>query len=135
MALSADRNTPQKEGSLRNLPVAATTKIFQGALVCRNAAGNAVPGSVSTTLKPIGVAQEFVDNSAGSAGDKRVTVKRGVFRFKNSASGDAITDADVGNDCYIVDDETLAKTSATNTRSIAGKVYEVDAQGVWLEIA
>jgi hypothetical protein len=40
----------------------------------------------------------------------------------------------IGNDCYIVDDQTVAKTNGTATRSIAGKIRAVDAQGVWVEI-
>ena len=56
-----------------------------------------------------------------------------VACFANSAAADAITLADIGADCYIVDDQTVAKTSATNTRSVAGKVFDVDAEGVWVD--
>lgn len=42
------------------------------------------------------------------------------------------TAADIGSDCYIVDDQTVAKTNGTNTRSVAGKIMDVDAQGVWV---
>ena len=102
--------------------------------MCLNASGNAVPGSVSTTLKARGVAQEQVDNSSGAAGDKRVETRRGVFPFANSASTDEITRADIGNSAYIVDDQTVAKTHATNTRSVAGVIRDVDSDGVWIEI-
>ena len=37
--------------------------------------------------------------------------------FANSASGDLITAAEVGSDCYIVDDQTVAKTNGSSTRS------------------
>ena len=131
-ALTADRNTPAREGALFTYDVAAATKIYAGSLVCRNAAGNAVPGSVATTLVPLGRAEAFVDNSAGAIGDLKVTVRPGIFRWANSAAGDLITKADIGNDCYIVDDQTVAKTSGGATRSIAGKVMNVDAQGVWV---
>ena len=59
-------------------------------------------------------------------------IRKGTFRFGNSASGDLIAIADIGNDCYIVDDQTVAKTNGTNTRSVAGKVHDVDAEGVWV---
>ena len=52
----------------------------------------------------------------------------------NSAAGDAITRAEIGDVCYIVDDETVAKTNGTSTRSAAGTIRDVDAQGVWVEI-
>ena len=134
MALSADRQIKRREAVSFNDPVAANTKIYLGALVCTNSAGNAVPGSTSTTLKARGVATEQVDNSTGAAGDKSVSTRTGCYPFKNSAAGDQITRADIGNDCYIVDDETVAKTSGSSTRSIAGKIKDVDSAGVWVNI-
>ena len=53
----------------------------------------------------------------------------------NSAAADQITAADIGNDCYGVDDQTVAKTNGANTRSVAGKIYDVDAQGVWVKFS
>lgn len=130
--LTADRNSPRRDGIELNLGLAATTKIYGGSIVCRNAAGAAVPGSTSTTLKALGVAMQQVDNSAGIAGAKKVQIRKGTFRFANSTSGDLIAAADIGNDCYIVDDQTVAKTNGTNTRSVAGKIHDVDAEGVWV---
>jgi hypothetical protein len=40
--------------------------------------------------------------------------------------------AEVGAVCYLVDDETVAKTSGTNTRSRAGYVVDVETAGVWV---
>ena len=133
-ALTKDRDTKRRDGAQFSDPVAASTKIYAGSLVCLNASGYAVPGSTATTLKARGVAQEQVDNSAGSAGDLRVDTRRGIFKFGNSASADLIAIADIGNDCYIVDDQTVAKTNGSNTRSVAGKIRQVDSDGVWVEI-
>ncbi|MDD5028897.1 MAG: hypothetical protein PHH58_05240, partial [Rhodoferax sp.] len=94
--------------------------------------GYAVPGATATTLKAAGVAEQRADNSAGADGDIRVRVRKGPHVFANSASTDAIALTDIGADCYIVDDQTVAKTSGTNTRSVAGKVFDVDAGGVWV---
>ncbi|WP_207779449.1 hypothetical protein [Zavarzinia aquatilis] len=132
MALTAPRSSVERSGDLREPPVAANTTIYQGALVCIAASGYAVPGSTATTLKAIGRAERTVVNGA-TAGAERVQVKRGIFRFKNSTAGDAIALTDVGADCYVVDDETVAKTNGTNTRSVAGKIFDVDAQGVWVD--
>lgn len=133
-ALTADRNTVSREGTVFEFPVAAATKLFAGSIVGFNAgAANASKGVTSTTFKTAGVAVEQADNSAGAAGDIRVKVRRGVWRFANSAAGDQITVADIGSDCYVVDDQTVAKTNGTNTRSVAGKVRDVDASGVWVE--
>lgn len=133
-ALTADRATPRRDGKRFSLPVAASTKIFAGSLVCVNTSSLAVKGAVSTTLKAAGVAIEQADNSAGAASAIRVEVERGVFQFANSASSDLIALADIGSTCFIVDDQTVAKTNGSSTRSAAGIVRDVDAQGVWVEI-
>lgn len=134
MALTKDRNTVRREGVKFNDPVAPNTRIFTGALVCLNAAGLATPGSTSTMLKVRGVAQEQVDNRDGAAGALSIETRRGVFAFDNSAATDEITRADIGNTAYIVDDQSVAKTSGTNTRSVAGVIRDVDSNGVWVEI-
>ncbi len=132
MALSTDRNTPMRDGRICSLPVAASAKIYAGALVARDANGDATPGATATGLLGIGRAEARADNSAGSAGDISVEVRTGVFRFDNSAGADQVTRADIGADCYIVDDATVAKTDGTGTRSVAGRVFDVDADGVWV---
>lgn len=128
-ALTADRNTPRAQGDFKSLGVAAATKIYAGSIVMRNAAGYATKGATALNLVGVGRAEERVDNT-GSAGDKKVLVRPGCFKFANSASGDLITIADIGAPAYVVDDQTVAKTSGTNTRSIAGFIEDVDAQGV-----
>ena len=80
------------------------------------------------------MALEQVDNLSGAAGAVRIQSSRGVFPFANSAAGDQITRADIGANAYIVDDQTVAKTNGTNTRSVAGVIRDVDSDGVWIEI-
>lgn len=133
MSLTQDRNTLRREGSQIEPPVAANVRIFGGALVAINAAGFAVPGQVAVGLKGAGVAEIRADNSGGAAGDIRVRLNRQPCRFDNSAAADAITLADIGGDCFIVDDQTVAKTNGGGTRSRAGKVFDVDADGVWVD--
>ena len=36
--------------------------------------------------------------------------------------------------CYIVDDQTVAKTDGSSARSKAGTIVNVDDQGVWVRI-
>ena len=132
-ALAAARNTKERAGEVFGFPVVASDIVYQGSLVALSA-GYAAPGATGTGLVAIGRAEETVDNSTGSAGAVSVRVKRGVFQFGNSSDGDAIAQADVGADCYIVDDQTVAKTSGTNTRSVAGKIVAVDSGGVWVQI-
>ncbi|WP_455270312.1 hypothetical protein [Rhizobium herbae] len=134
-ALSADRNTPRRTGDKRVVPVAAAAVLYAGAMAAINAAGNAVQVSASTTLKGAGRVERRADNTSGAAGAISAEISVGIFRYANSAAGDLITQADIGSDCYGVDDQTVAKTSATNTRSVVGKVFDVDALGVWVKFS
>ena len=138
-ALTKQRNTPEYGGNTGPVyqetvqPVAASTKIFAGSLVCLNASGLAVPGAAATTLRAWGRAEAEADNSAGSASAISAKIRAGVFKWANSSAGDAIAQADVGNICYVVDDQTVAKTDGTGTRSKAGVIMGVESDGVWVQ--
>jgi len=133
-ALSTERSTVKRSGEIFSRPVEAATKVYAGGLACLNAAGNAVPGSTATTLRADGVFQRTVDNTLGSAGALTVDVEAGIFRFDNSSGGDAIVESSLLLTCYIVDDHTVALTSGGSTRSVAGKIVDIDAYGVWVEV-
>ena len=133
-AATQDRDTQEVQGRVRAFPVEAATKIYGGTLACVNAAGRLTKGAVATTLKCVGVALTSYDNLAGAAGALTGEVKAGVYGpFNNSAAGDLLAAADVGSDCYIVDDSTVAKTNGTGTRSVAGQVWNVEPAGVWVK--
>ncbi|BCB26469.1 hypothetical protein SKTS_13550 [Sulfurimicrobium lacus] len=130
-ALTQPRNTQQRTGDVHDFPVAAATTVHQGGLTVLNG-GYAAPGTTAVGLIAVGRAEETA--TAVSAGDASVRVKRGTFKFANSVAADLIAQADVGADCYIVDDQTVAKTSSANTRSVAGKIVAVDSDGVWVSV-
>lgn len=132
-ALTTARNTPERAGDVLSYPVRASVRPIQGGIAVLNG-GFAAPGATATGLIAIGRFEETVDNTAGANGAVSVLVKRGTFRLGNSSAGDLIAQADVGADCFLVNDQTVAKTSATNTRSVAGKIIAVDADGVWVKI-
>jgi predicted RecA/RadA family phage recombinase len=134
VALAQGRATRQAIDGLYELPVAAATLIYAGALVALNATGFATKGAVATTLKPFGRAESTVDNSAGAAGALNIQVRTGIFEWVNSAAGDLIGIADVGADCFIVDDQTVAKTNGGATRSRAGKVVGFNGAGVLVQM-
>jgi hypothetical protein len=131
-ALTEDRNTPRREGDEYEHPVAASTVIYAGSLVALDASRNAVPGATATGLVAAGRAEERVDNSAGTTGAKTVRVRKGVFRFANDGT---VSRADIGSTAYIVDDQTVANNDGTGTRSAAGVIEDVDADGVWVRIS
>ena len=132
-AATAARNTRERSGETRAAPIAAAVKCYAGTIAARDANGRLTKGATATTLRGVGVFVADYDNTSGAAGAFNAEARVGIFAFANSASGDAITKADIGADCYIVDDQTVAKTHATNTRSIAGRVFDVDTDGVWVD--
>lgn len=129
MALNAGRDTPMmgEGGACFRFTVAAGATIFPGALVVLDASGDAIPGTVATGLTAAGRAED------GAEAGERITVRRGIFRMKNSGGGDAITKADWGKAVFVVDDETVARTNGSATRSAAGICRGVEAAGVWVE--
>lgn len=134
-ALAQDRNTLRRNGEQIEPPVAANARIYGGSIVAINSSGYAVRASADATLKTAGVAEHRADNTGGANGDIRVRLRKSVHQFGNSSAGDAITLADIGATCYVVDDQTVAKTNSSNTRPAAGKVFDVDADGVWVDFA
>ncbi len=133
-ALAADRAIKERDLKRYEFPVAAMAKIYAGAIVCINTSSLAVKGAAATGLKAVGIAEALADNTTGADSAIKVKVRRGTFQFANSSAGDAIVLADIGADCFIVDDQTVAKTNGSNTRSVAGKIRDVDADGVWVEM-
>lgn len=131
MALASDRMTEKRQGELFEIPLAANAIVYTGALVMVDA-GYLKPGAPSTTAIVVGRANNSADNTGGSDGDKTVTVEKGCFKFKNSGT-DPITQADLFNDCYIEDDETVSKTNNTNTRIKAGQIVRVESDGIFVD--
>jgi hypothetical protein len=78
-----------------------------------------------------GVSTLDVDNTNGSAGQQRAEVVVGEHKFGNA--GD-ITVATVGSDCYFVTDAQVSSDSNTGARNKAGKVTQVDTDGVWVQV-
>lgn len=134
-ALTQERDTRRRDGKRMVLPVAAAAKILAGAIVVVDTATTfAKKGLTATTISVVGIATETVDNTAGANGDLNVPIDRdGWFKVANSAAGDLLTRADIGAVCYLVDDQTVAKTNGGNTRAVAGRVRDIDADGdVWI---
>lgn len=142
-ALTAARKIVKLAGTSRfSYPVVAGATILQSALVILSAgaARAARTGQgVSDTLKAadaagyqaVGIACEGV--TGGSAdGDVVIEVEGGAFNFVNSAGADEIGLDDVGKRAFIVDDQTVARTSAGGTRAQAGIILDVTSEGVWV---
>lgn len=131
-ALNQDRNTPRLDGDLRHGLVAAASLIYAGAIVMRAADGYLHEGHTATGMVGVGRAEARVDNRFGVDGDEDLTYRPGIYKFANSAAADAITVAEIGDVAFVVDDQTVAKTNGGGTRSPAGIIDGVDADGVWV---
>lgn len=140
MALTQGRKVDERGGVQSSHPIKSDSPtIHQGALVVLKA-GEAIPGregagadnaakaADAATLVAIGIAVR----SAAPA-DGQVSVKAGVFLFDNR-SDDAVTRSEIGKACYVVDDETVAKTSPNNIRAKAGTVVDVQGDDVWVRV-
>jgi hypothetical protein len=128
---------------LFEIPVAASTKILAGGMVAVDTSGNAVkavaasatPSAAGYGLKIVGRCEETADNSSGAAGDIKVKVRRGVFELETEAgTGIAVTAADVGELCYLVDDQTVSRDSNLGLRPEAGVVVGLEGGKVFVEL-
>lgn len=138
MALSASRALTERLGEdtvppLLKVKIAASVTCYQGGMAMLDA-GYAKPAAAAVGKLIIGRFERTYNNASGAAGDITGEVRRGVFKFNNSLSGDLIAQAQVGTICYAVDDETVAKTSNSGARSVAGVVVQVETDGVFVQM-
>lgn len=135
VALADDRDTIEKAAShsQRHSGVgASSTQFYKGGIVVLDQADGLVKkATTATTLIALGRCE--VNMLTGAGNTLHVNCRSGIFKYGNSASADLIATDDIGKDCFLVDDQTVALTNGTNTRSRAGKVYGVDPDGgVWV---
>jgi len=146
MSLTAPKRTQKFGGGcLLSVGVVAAVAVLQGGMIVLDG-GYARParaGQGGTDLlkmadvadyRVVGMALQSVTGGAGD-GDVTLDVEYGTYLLGNSGGVDVIAVSDVGKLCYAVDDETVALTSASGTRPIAGVIREVGSSGVWVEIS
>lgn len=113
--------------------VAASTRIYEGALLCRNTAGFIVPAADAAGNKGVGIALESVDNTSGSNGAK--TIQFGVGQFKALNDGtNPVVQAQMHGLCYAQDDQTVRGTATANN-CFMGVVAAIDTDGVLINMA
>jgi hypothetical protein len=111
-------------------PVKTNVTVYQGGLCVLNA-GYLAPATAAAGLIAVGRALKTVAN-ASTDGAVSAEVESGCFLWANSAAADEIVAADLGQICYLVDDQTVAKTSLKGVRSVAGVVMKIETAGVWV---
>lgn len=117
-ALADSKHAPPQEVGLPSYPVKASTTIYKGSIVCvESSSGYAVPGSDTSGLIVVGIADREVVNGTTN-GEKWVTVRRGRFRL--AADSGAITQ--VGANVCVKDSATVAPASVTTNDIAIGPV-------------
>ena len=119
------RNTPELHtgGIKYNYARVAAEKINAGTLVAQNSEGLAVPAADAAGLIVLGRAE----NTALPG--ENVAAKTGAYIYDNGTDAEAVTVADIGKDCFVVDAATVGKVGGTN-KVKAGIVLDVTAEGV-----
>lgn len=121
MAVTAPRDDKQSQGDVVTMKMAAV-KLYAGTLLCVNTSGYVTNAADTADFQFAGVAADTVDNSGGSAGDKKIDVyTEGTFEVKFSGTA---TQATVGQPAYAVDNETVAAAGTTTNDVPVGKVVE-----------
>lgn len=124
MALTAARRRIEGAtgtGEQFEVPMAASTTIYDGDVVCFDASGNAVPGADTANYTIAGIAKETVVNS-GSAGDKTIVVEAGQQEWLPVASG--LTAAAKGKDACLAGDASLTNAATATNDIRIGKILE-----------
>ena len=124
-AATANRDDKRQDGKLKAHLVGASTTIYKGTLTCHNATGYLKPGADTASFKFAGVSYEKCDNSAGSNGDKECRVRKDGEYEVIYNGGDA-TQALLGVEVYIVDDQSVDEDAAVTAQDIkCGVISEV----------
>lgn len=138
-ALSAQRRvTPSIGGFAITLqaPVKGNVKLYKGALVAADATGNLVPAAATAGLRVAGVHDAGTNHSvtdttasgpAGLLADGAISgnYQLGIWPFLNSGT-DPVTQADLFNDVFMVDDQTVARSDGGVGRAIVGQLIRID---------
>lgn len=131
--------TEMRDGELIPVPLKANAVVLEGTFALVDATGHAISSStaVAATQKCLGVWDKGGDNTSGTDGAVLVCARRKLQFLFSNLSTDAVTQADLGATVYVADNQTIAKSSNTNARPVAGTFMGFDTQYpeyVWVEI-
>lgn len=121
-ATTTDRLTREawSAGIVASIPLTASTKIPAGVIVMVvGGTGTALNGADTASGICMGISTQLVDTSLGHT---KCPVKRGAFWFNNDGN---ITAAMVGQQCTILDNQTVSTAATTTNDVIAGEILEV----------
>ncbi len=109
------------------LPLGPGLRAYKNGHACIDTTtGNVVPGRLGATLLPIGMFAMDFDNSAGATTALvSVELHEEIWAvWWNNDTGTPVLASEVGQDCYVLDDQTVTFASAGASK--AGRVWAVD---------
>ncbi|WPO67567.1 hypothetical protein SDC64_01055 [Acinetobacter haemolyticus] len=132
-------NTEYRDGILIPVALAASAIVLQGTFAVVGADGYALDSAAVGGADQVclGIWQEDAENK-GADGEANGLVHRKKLYLVANSSTDPVTQAELGSQIYIEDNQTVAKTDGTGTRSVAGRFMGFDTEyttHVWVEIA
>lgn len=132
-ALKKDKKLEYTEGVELAFEVLAEAEIFAGSFVCVDADGYAQPGADTAAFIFEGVAIEYVSNVGGLSGVKSVVLRRrGLIK---ALLDTAITIANVGDNVFLVDDQTVDLTANVDNNIFCGVIAGyIDTTHAWIDI-
>lgn len=110
---------------------ATSEEIWQGSMVGIDTADGLLKKvTESTTLNILGVSECELNTANLDEEDRWIPVGHGTYAdFASAPDADLIEADDVTKDCYGVDDDTVALTDGSGTRSRAGSIHAVTEDG------
>lgn len=137
-ALAAHRTDFENKGPIINTigyKAKAGKVFYNGAQVAVDATGYLVPAAATAGLRVAGCCdlgnKDHIDTTGTSDGDVQITVLSGVFPMHIGTSTDAVTQADLLNDVYVLDDNTISRLPGAG-RPISGQLIRIVGSLAWV---
>lgn len=123
-ATTTDRATKESfnNGLIRPIPLTASTKIPGGVIVMVvSGTGTALNGADTLNGLVMGISTQLVDTALGHTS---CPVKRGRFWLGNNGN---VLAANIGQQCTIVDNQTVGLAADTTNDVVAGLILDVNS--------
>lgn len=125
------RRVKQGTGQEVPVPVAASTTLYEGTIVCADTSGYAAVGADTASFAVLGICTKQVDNSSGSNGDLTAIVERGQLERIATA---VLVQADVGKNAVIADDQTVTDAAAATNDIAVGVIERFETGYAWVRV-